>query len=41
MSQRFYFKFRPDLLTLEGVRGGNQKSWENALSGEIGMKLGG
>ena len=38
MSQSSYFKSRPDLLTLEGVGGGNL---ENTWSGRIGMKLGG
>ena len=30
MSQSSYFKSRPDLLTLGGAGGGNQKSWKNA-----------
>ena len=40
MSQSSCFKSRPDLVTLGGVGGGNQKSWKT-LSGEIGVKLGG
>ena len=28
MSQRSYFKSRPDLVILEGVEGGNRKSWK-------------
>ena len=32
MSQSSYFKFRPDLLTLEGAGGGNQKSWKMLIN---------
>ena len=41
MSQSSYFKSRPDLLTLGGVWRGKPDILENALSREIGMKLGG
>ena len=41
VSQSSYSKSRPDLVTLKGVLGGDQKSWKTLKSGGIGMKLGG
>ena len=32
MSQSSYFKSRPDLLTLEGVGAGKQKSWKTLIN---------
>ena len=41
VSQSFYFKSRPDPLTLGGVGGGDLKSWQTLRVEGIGMKLGG
>ena len=32
MSHSSYFKYRPDLLTLEGVGGGSRKSWKTHIN---------
>ena len=36
MSESSYFKFRPDLFTLGGVGGENQKSWKTLRVEELG-----
>ena len=40
VSQSCYFKSRPELVSLEGLGGGNLKSWKT-LRVFSGMKLGG
>ena len=39
MSERSYFKSWPNLVTLGGVRGGNQKSWKTLRVERLGWNL--